>query len=562
MSSPFADATIAGYKPDEILKFLIKNVPGMGDRIKKAFAMGYTADEVLQFLKQTGQGAGGSKRKAAPREEQMSRPFTDEPGRLVETQRQEKASKKAKRQDVLTQTLDPKHLLSTGAGAAIGYATGGPMGAISGAVGGSAAYDDLVKKYEEQVASGSDVTFYDFVRNMAQAAAKGTAVGFSLSQLNSILNALKPGQEAPPQEEGEQPPTEPTEPEGPTPVGGEVIEADVTPVAEEPPVQAAPERDIKASYDIFKKIGVSTIIDGIADQVEGFDQFKAIRQLYGPQFIKDLERQYKRPAEEIISEAFEYARQKKGAVKEEESVETVAEQPEVSPEKTEERARQIESEDPRMAQYIELFKERTPATGEGKQLDKKPKSLSGALKSSNVRGAFYDADTEKMRVIFAPKKGSNEPGAVYTYDNVDKKTFDKMVSGEARPVTEGENKFGLWFNQKDPSIGATFSKEIRKNPDKFPYEKVGPEDYTLEEKQISEADRTFLVSELFEPFEEMRKKGRKLSKASELRKIMPTLRQVDDDFVADMIDYIEDKIKLKNPATMKRLQKEITKEFL
>lgn len=545
--NPFEVASNMGFSPKNIISFLKKTNPKYEQYFSQALLAGYTSEQAFDFITKV---MGG--KKVDPKIEKRVFGGVNESNLVRQTNYRDKDRK---------DHISP--LIGGTVGAIAGGLSGGPLGAAIGGVTGYKELQKLSKAYEDHVQRGGKLPFGEFVKSIVKA---GSVAGIAGGQVEPLKQAAMHYLSTLGKAQGEEQPPETESPDqgGASPVvGGETIDAEVTPVPEQQPqTPAEPPRDIEASYEIFKKMGVSPIIDAISDQVEGFDGYKALKKLYGKDFIKDLERQYKRPAEEIISEALEYSKQKKGSVKEEETVDEVAEQQEVSPEEAEKRAEKLSSEDHKMGQYMKLFKQRADTGEQGKTLSKKPKPLSNALKSSNVRGAFYDADENKMRVIFAPKKGSSDPGAVYTYDNIDKDTFNKMVSGEAKPVTEGENKFGVWFNQKDPSIGATFSKEIKKNPEKFPYEKVGAKDYTLEEKQISEADRTFLVSELFEPFAEMRKKGRQITKASELKKIMPALKQVDEDFISDMIGYIEEKLKLKNPVKMKRLQKEITKEFL
>lgn len=85
------------------------------------------------------------------------------------------------------------------------------------------------------------------------------------------------------------------------------------------------------------------------------------------------------------------------------------------------------------------------------------------LNSSNVWGANYDQRSGKMRVRF-------NSGAVYEYDNVPINIFRAFISGNAAARTDGQNRFGRWWRQKSPSIGAAMHQYIRRG--NFPYRRL------------------------------------------------------------------------------------------
>lgn len=553
--NPFKVAKQFGYGADELLNFAAKAIPGFEDKIKYALAAGYSADELLKFL-QNAFADGKSLKNYAQKSdatsltEQISRRGTD-------TEKQLQASIKNKR---LGSILNPDKLLSAAGGAAIGGLAGGPMGAIGGAVGGLETYDDLLRKYEQHIAGGGQQGLQDFLQSVVKGGAKGVGVAGMGEAAQRLFQALqKQGtpegeEELQAEESGQAPPESPPE--------GEVVQEQT--VEEVVPEQEAIDKG-QESYEVLKSLGAGNLVDRLSGSVNPDEGFRAMRNLFGNQWLKDIKKKTGRDPEAVIKEAFEFAKSGKSAETSPETIEkSVTEEAEATPESVEAETEQkiTVGEDPKADMMRSIFEGASAQPQAQGKSQRKPKPIANALKSSNVRGAFYDADKKKMRVVFGAKPGSKEPAAVYSYDNVDQKAFNDMVGGKAKPLTEGENKFGLWFNEKNPSVGAAFSKFIKKNADKYPYEKVGKEDYTLEEKQISEADRTFLASDLFEPFKKVREQGRRIKKASELQGILPALKQVDEEFLSEIIEYVEDKIGLKNPPTVKRLKKEIEKEFL
>ena len=197
--------------------------------------------------------------------------------------------------------------------------------------------------------------------------------------------------------------------------------------------------------------------------------------------------------------------------------------------------------------------------------DKKRKiaPLANALKSSNVRGGQWNEETGEMRITFQPKKGSSEGGSVYTYPGVDKKTWEGLTGGDAQPITEGSNIFGFWDRGKKRSIGAFFSKEIKKKADQFPPTQLAEEDINVDEHQVRQADRAFMVSDLFEPFKKQRAEGRRLTKAEDLKEWVSDYADHDSDDIYTMIEIVQEKLAsvLKDEPSTARLKKEITAEF-
>ena len=185
-------------------------------------------------------------------------------------------------------------------------------------------------------------------------------------------------------------------------------------------------------------------------------------------------------------------------------------------------------------------------------------SLDSKLKSSNVLGAFYDRNTGIMRTIF-------NDGSAYEYDNVPFDVFEKAVEGNQKPITEGENTFGVWFKDKEKSIGAAFNREIIKKKEEYPYIKLEKSSLNEPERQVREAVLVHRASDLFAPFEATRRRGRQLTKAQALKVAMDSLREMSDDDVTDMVALVEERLmssgKLKHPPTVSRLQKEFEKDI-
>ena len=85
------------------------------------------------------------------------------------------------------------------------------------------------------------------------------------------------------------------------------------------------------------------------------------------------------------------------------------------------------------------------------------------LQSSNIWGALYDQKTGKMKVRF-------QGGSEYEYDGIPKNIFNAFIHGQASAKTKGENQYGKWWPQKNPSLGASFNQYIKEG--NFAYRKI------------------------------------------------------------------------------------------
>lgn len=76
------------------------------------------------------------------------------------------------------------------------------------------------------------------------------------------------------------------------------------------------------------------------------------------------------------------------------------------------------------------------------------------LQSSNVWGAMYDQKTGKMKVRF-------QGGSEYEYEGVPQNIFRAFISGNASARTSGQNQYGRWWQNKNPSLGAALNQYIK-----------------------------------------------------------------------------------------------------
>ncbi len=87
-----------------------------------------------------------------------------------------------------------------------------------------------------------------------------------------------------------------------------------------------------------------------------------------------------------------------------------------------------------------------------------PVSINGIpsadLQSSNVWGARYDPKSGKMRVRF-------QGGSEYEYDGVPPNIFNAFIHGNASARTRGQNQYGRWWPNKNPSLGAALNQYIK-----------------------------------------------------------------------------------------------------
>jgi hypothetical protein len=85
------------------------------------------------------------------------------------------------------------------------------------------------------------------------------------------------------------------------------------------------------------------------------------------------------------------------------------------------------------------------------------------LNSSNIWGANYDPSSGKMRVRF-------QGGSEYEYDGVPQNIFKAFITGNASAKTSGQNKYGRWWKNKNPSLGSAMHQYIKKGG--FAYKKL------------------------------------------------------------------------------------------
>jgi hypothetical protein len=67
--------------------------------------------------------------------------------------------------------------------------------------------------------------------------------------------------------------------------------------------------------------------------------------------------------------------------------------------------------------------------------------------SSNVDRVRYFETKKELVIKF-------NDGSYYTYTDVEPEIFEKIVKGDAKPRTTGENEFGSWVEGDGPSVGA------------------------------------------------------------------------------------------------------------
>lgn len=110
---------------------------------------------------------------------------------------------------------------------------------------------------------------------------------------------------------------------------------------------------------------------------------------------------------------------------------------------------------PHLAQVIAQFQKVNPAEEPKIGDDGIPDTQ---FPSSNVSGMKYDKDTGKLLVRFHGNNG--EP--VYQYDGVPPQIFQLLQHGNAFAKTRGKNKWGEWWQMKNPSIGASVNQYLKK----------------------------------------------------------------------------------------------------
>lgn len=76
------------------------------------------------------------------------------------------------------------------------------------------------------------------------------------------------------------------------------------------------------------------------------------------------------------------------------------------------------------------------------------------LQSSNVYGFRFDPKSKKLQVRF-------QGGSLYEYDDVPDVIFNLFSKGNASARTNGRNRFGSWWKNKNPSLGASLNQYIK-----------------------------------------------------------------------------------------------------
>lgn len=85
------------------------------------------------------------------------------------------------------------------------------------------------------------------------------------------------------------------------------------------------------------------------------------------------------------------------------------------------------------------------------------------INSSNIYGFKYDPKNGKLLVRF-------QSGSIYGYDGVPAGIFKVFQQGAVPAKTNGQNKFGRWWQGKIPSLGAAFYNLIRQG--NYPYQRL------------------------------------------------------------------------------------------
>lgn len=591
--NPFTAAKLAGHTAQDVLKYLSKTDSNIAKMIARALGAGYAADEVMNYLGKATDGSFSESKKSDPRYgASYSRTMRVMNERVPESVKQSRAE----RGDVNEQLggiLDAGNLIGAGLGAAAGSATG--LGPIAGGLGGIASWQEIQKRYKKHQQEGGQLSLQDFIASLA----KGAGLAFGGSKVQDMLG----GQAADPGEPAQLPPP-PVDGklasenvENPVPEIAQGIDTQL-PIAQEPQAKVL---DKEAAYKDITSLFNAPIVDTIAggsndtiDLISGLNRLDEKKsKLIGKRsgltqeealqgaldYVKsrrDTQNAVKPEVQELVKP--EEAQQPISAVQavslapiaQEAQAELV--QPETEPKKqgklgTKSDVKPLYMTDGDESFVADVFHN----VFDPDKIERKPSAVKGkltplkiALKSSNVRGARLNPDTGKMRVVFAARK-NRKGGTVYEYDNVDLDTFKKMTNGEARPITEGSNEYGIWFNEKDPSVGAAFSKHIRSNPEDFPFVPIEESGKSVEEKQIVQSDRAFQATRLFAPFLKVQERGRTKNTGKALKErvkdAFPVVKGMDEEFMADLVEFLEEKINLKNPPTLTRLEKEFKKRF-
>ena len=545
--NPFKIAEDFGYKPDEILRFAASSIPNFEDKIKYALAAGYSSNEVVKFLQNSFKGkmpkAITKKSKSDDRSYITKSMGKHEPDSVMQT-------KAYAKQKSLGDLLDPGRLAMQAGGAALGFAAGGPTGAVGGAYGGGEAHNEILKKYAEHIQSGGQMELKDYVESIIKGAGKGVAAAAALQQAPKLLDALRSGtsQEAKP--DGEPPqPDQPIQPEQPQ----------------------APAFGPSEAFDIIKAEGLDQTFESIQAKTPE-DMMSTLSMIIGKPRLKELSKKYGKPIEEIVGNAF---MMKQGGVEATQSeplatepqplaaepevmanqLETMATdpqplaiEPEVKPLDTEEKAKPspFKSKEPTTddEKAIAKIMADVPSKMKATPLTKKDVKPIEALKSSNVRGATYHPD-KTLQVVF-------ESGQAYQYENVDKNDVQDFLAGASTTTTDGESVFRAFYSGKDKSIGSGFDKFIKKNADKYPPQKIDKSD--IRDKglnAIRKADQVEKASLYFDKFLEHNERAKSGQVKEKVKELSSSLKGLSDETENEIIYQIRQLIKTESSKRKK-----------
>lgn len=123
-----------------------------------------------------------------------------------------------------------------------------------------------------------------------------------------------------------------------------------------------------------------------------------------------------------------------------------------------------------IAQTLELLYNRIEQLrGEAPTAPAQQPELQQSMPSSNVEGFAYDDKTGKLFVRFLGKHPDRN-GPIYSYDNVPPVMYELFRRGSVPARTNGQNKWGKWWQGKVPSMGASVYTLLRLGG--FPYQRV------------------------------------------------------------------------------------------
>ena len=138
------------------------------------------------------------------------------------------------------------------------------------------------------------------------------------------------------------------------------------------------------------------------------------------------------------------------------------------------------------------------------------------LKSSVIRKMFYDKKDKRLKVIF-----NND--ATYSYDDFPLSRWAVLSKGAVPAKTSGENEFGIWWEGKNPSKGAAFSKIIKPHLRKAgPYQYARLQDTPMTEEEFEELEQNQIpLMGKAKKYIEGQKKIEKVASKEQIQKAAP-----------------------------------------